>query len=291
MIRITRAGPLCTLQDAGRFGMLAAGISASGPMDRGGFAEAGARLGQAGSTAIEFTTAGLAIELESPLRVGFAGGLFQCRVNGKSRPWPGKAALKRGDTLEITPGAAGNYGYLRFDRDLAVPPVLGSRATNLAVQLGGWQGRTLRRGDVLPLGDAGTQTNVSSPAPADGPIRFVWGLHADLFAPAVRQAFITQPFGISPQIDRMGARLADTHGVFAGAQSLTLVSDAIVAGDIQVLGDGTPIVLLRDHQPTGGYPRIATVISADFDRFVQLRPGSEVRFLPVTVAHAQGALR
>ncbi|HEY0854228.1 MAG TPA: hypothetical protein VGD86_05325, partial [Devosia sp.] len=79
--------------------------------------------------------------------------------------------------------------------------------------------------------------------------------------------------------------------VFAGTKSLTLVSDAIVAGDIQILGDGTPIVLLRDHQPTGGYPRIATVTSADLDRFVQLRPGTAVTFQPITVAKAQGLLK
>jgi allophanate hydrolase subunit 2 len=75
--------------------------------------------------------------------------------------------------------------------------------------------------------------------------------------------------------------------VFTGSQILSLVSDVVVPGDIQILGDGTPIVLMRDHQPTGGYPRIATVVSADLDRFAQLRPGSEVRFEPVTVAHAR----
>jgi allophanate hydrolase len=89
----------------------------------------------------------------------------------------------------------------------------------------------------------------------------------------------------------MGVRLEDGEGVFAEAGSLSLVSDAIVAGDIQILGDGTPIVLMRDHQPTGGYPRIATVISADLDRFAQLRPGSPVAFVPVTVEHAQALLR
>ena len=76
-------------------------------------------------------------------------------------------------------------------------------------------------------------------------------------------------------------------GVFSGQRRLDLVSDAIVAGDIQILGDGTPIVLMRDHQPTGGYPRIATVVSADLDRFAQMRPGTDVRFQPVTLEHAR----
>ena len=119
----------------------------------------------------------------------------------------------------------------------------------------------------------------------------IWGLHADLFDAAVRTRFVDAAFAVSTRIDRMGARLIDPGGVFSGKTPLSLVSDAIVAGDIQILGDGTPIVLLRDHQPTGGYPRLATVISADLDRFVQLRPGAEVRFEPVTLAHAHAILK
>ena len=89
----------------------------------------------------------------------------------------------------------------------------------------------------------------------------------------------------------MGVRLDDPAGVFADASALSLVSDAIVPGDIQILGDGTPIVLMRDHQPTGGYPRIGTIISADLDRLAQLRPGHDVSFQPVTVEHARQILR
>ena len=92
-------------------------------------------------------------------------------------------------------------------------------------------------------------------------------------------------------MDRMGVRLADDGKVFAGASILSLVSDPILAGDIQILGDGTPIVLMRDHQPTGGYPRIGTVISADLDRFSQMRAGEAVAFEPVSVEHAQRLLR
>jgi allophanate hydrolase subunit 2 len=125
---------------------------------------------------------------------------------------------------------------------------------------------------------------VASPA---SPIRFVWGLHAELFAARVRERFLGERFRVSSRLDRMGIRLADPAGVFAGAPILSLVSDAIVPGDVQILGDGTPIVLMRDHQPTGGYPRIATVISADLDRLAQLRPGSELAFAPVSLHKAR----
>jgi biotin-dependent carboxylase-like uncharacterized protein len=291
VIRILRAGPLCTLQDAGRFGMLEHGVTASGPMDRGAFRAAGALLDVAGSTAIEFTPAGMSLEVTEPVRVGFAGGQFKASVNGKAKAWPGKARLKAGDRFDITPGPAGNYGYLRFERDIDLAPVMGSRSTNLTVGLGGFGGRALKAGDELRFGEPGVPVTAPTASPADGPIRFTWGLHADLFPATIREAFVTTPFVISPKLDRMGARLDDRGRVFEGSKSLTLVSDAIVAGDIQILGDGTPIVLLRDHQPTGGYPRIATVTSADLDRFVQLRPGTAVTFQPITVAKAQGLLK
>lgn len=291
MIRILRAGPLCTLQDEGRFGMLAHGVSASGPMDRGAFRGAGALLEVAGCTAIEFTPAGLALEVTEPVRVAFAGGQFKVTINGKAKAWPGKANLKAGDRLDITPGPAGNYGYLRFEREIDIAPVMASRSTNLTVGLGGFEGRALKAGDELRFGEPGEPGTAPMATATEGPIRFTWGLHADLFPAGVREAFVATPFVISAKLDRMGARLEDRGAVFAGSKSLTLVSDAIVAGDIQILGDGTPIVLLRDHQPTGGYPRIATVASADLDRFVQLRPGTAVSFQPVTVAKAQGFIK
>ena len=286
-ITITRAGPLTTLQDRGRFGMLAQGISASGPMDRRAFAAAGALLQKAGETGIEMTAAGIAFRADGSLRVGCAGGQFTLTVNGNLREWPARLGLHEDDVVEVTPGPAGNYGYLRFDREIDVPSLLGSRATNLTVGLGGFKGRALRAGDRITFGELGGASPVEATGPSDGPIRVLWGLHADLFDANVRTTFVTSGFTISTGLDRMGVRLTDPQQIFRTQRRLNLVSDAIVPGDIQILGDGTPIVLMRDHQPTGGYPRIATVVSADLDRFAQLRPGTEVRFRPVTLERAQ----
>ena len=171
--------------------------------------------------------------------------------------------------------------------------MLGSRATNLIVGLGGYKGRALVVGDKLKLIPADTDEARPARKHMDetGPIRFIWGIHADHFDPDVRTGFEQSSFKISTRLDRMGVRLTDEHGVFAQARVLSLVSDAIVPGDIQILGDGTPIVLMRDHQPTGGYPRIGTVISTDLDRFAQLRPNSEVQFAPTTVEHAHQLLQ
>ncbi len=288
LLTVTRAGPLTTLQDQGRFGMLRHGISASGPMDRGGFMEAGAQLTRAGTTALEFTQAGLGFRAEQDLVIGAGGGAFRLIVNGATLAWPARVELEAGDLVEIRPAVAGNYGYVRFEREIDVVPVLGSRSTNVTVGLGGFKGRALRAGDKIALaGDGAVVVQAPKPTSADGPIRVIWGIHADLFHPAVRRRFIEEAFEISTSLDRMGVRLVDRDGVFREQRRLNLVSDAIVAGDIQILGDGTPTVLMRDHQATGGYPRIATVVTADFDRFAQMRPGSEVRFRPVTLEHAR----
>jgi biotin-dependent carboxylase-like uncharacterized protein len=292
-LEIVRAGPLATIQDAGREGLLVHGISASGPMDRGAYSAAGQLAGASGEAGIEFTRAGLSVVVASgEVRFGWAGGEFSVSLNGAAMPWPGSGLATARDVLEITPGPAGNYGYLRFGAELDLPKVMGSLSTSTRARLGGLDGRALKAGDVLKLRGAGRKPEAGAAKPVGGgPIRFIWGIHAGHFDPSVRRRFATETFRITPVMDRMGVRLADERQVFAGASILSLVSDPILPGDIQILGDGTPIVLMRDHQPTGGYPRIGTVVSADLDRFAQSRPGEPVAFAPVSVEHAQRLLR
>jgi 5-oxoprolinase (ATP-hydrolysing) subunit C len=286
-IRLKEVGPLTTLQDGGRPGCLAYGISASGPMDRAGFDRAGLWLGQCGSTGIELTSVLAFQVVGGPIAVAFDGGAFTLRVNGAPMGWPGRLVLKAGDDVDVRPGPRGNWAYLRFGSEVIDGPTLGSRSTNSIAGLG----RILAAGDEVEF--AAPLLGKPGPHPAaaetrDGPIRIIWGLHAETFDRTVRQRFIDSGFRVSARMDRMGTRLDDPAGVFAGQRHLSLVSDAIVPGDIQILGDGTPIVLMRDHQPTGGYPRIATVLSADIDRLAQTRPGTEIRFAPVTLQHARG---
>ena len=120
-IRITRAGPLATLQDAGRPGLLRHGISASGPMDRAAFERAGGWLGSAGTTGIEFTMAGIGFVAEGSVSVAVDGGAFELTIDGEAKPWPTRALLGAGSVVDIRPGPAGTYGYLRFDREIDVP--------------------------------------------------------------------------------------------------------------------------------------------------------------------------
>ncbi|WIY54265.1 biotin-dependent carboxyltransferase family protein [Devosia sp. YIM 151766] len=293
LIRIKRAGPLTTIQDEGRHGMLAHGVSASGPMDRAAYRRAGLLAGATHRAGVEFTQAGLDLVLaEGELRIGWDGGAFVVRINGREASWPGSALLAAGDRLSVTPGASGNYGYLRFGGALDLDPVLGSHATNMRARLGGLDGRALVAGDELAFSGVGTlPEEVRRPDAEDGPIRFIRGLHWSWFSPKVQEDFVKGGFRITPIMDRMGVRLADEGRVFGGESILSLVSDPVQPGDIQILGDGTPIVLMRDHQPTGGYPRIGTVIGADLDRFAQMRPGEVVAFAPMSVERAHRMLR
>lgn len=292
-ISILRCGPLTTIQDRGRFGVLKHGVSGSGPMDTLAFEAAGILAGSVGGAGIEFTSAGMALEvLEGEVSLGWAGGQFVIMLDGVRQSWPGQAILRAGRRIEITTGPWGNFGYIRFGGEIDVPLVMGSRATSTRARLGGLDGRALAAGDVLSVVGEGEAGGAASCVELDtSPLRFVWGIHAQNFTGSVRKRFGTAEFSVTSSMDRMGFRLSDGEGVFAGASILSLVSEPVLPGDVQVLGDGTPIVLMRDHQPTGGYPRIATVIRADLDRLAQMRPGTKIAFRSVSVEHAQALWR
>ncbi|HWV20121.1 MAG TPA: hypothetical protein VN036_03755, partial [Devosia sp.] len=180
---IERAGPLVTIQDAGRFGFLAHGISASGPMDGAAFRRAGFLAGSGPAAGIEFSMLGLDLAVaEGTVAVGWDGGIFEVSLNGQKLEWPGGARLGPGDRLSISAGTGGNYGYLRFGGELDVPMVMGSRATSLRARIGGLDGRALLAGDRLRvIGDGEAPAAVGALEQTDAPIRFVWGLHAEVF--------------------------------------------------------------------------------------------------------------
>ncbi|WP_027835342.1 biotin-dependent carboxyltransferase family protein [Maritalea myrionectae] len=297
-IVLQRVSPHSTVQDAGRDDGLKYGVSASGPMDRPAFYQTVQLLGEGAPTALEFTMLGLAFSFHGePAMMAAAGGEFMCTINGIQQSWPLKAQLEDGDQVDIKTGPSGMYGYVRFDRDIDAPTILGSKATNLAAQIGGLDGKPLSIGDVIPLvdGDKITTDINYGEVPliepdADIVLRVLPGLHADLLGKGSWQSLFQSPFEISASTDRMGVRLNDPDNRFSDIEKLGLVSDAVVPGDIQILGEGTPVILMRDHQPTGGYPRIATLIDKDLDRAAQLRPNTRIRFQSISLEKAQQLL-
>ena len=296
-LSIIAAGPGVTLQDAGRRGYLRFGVTAAGPMDALAMATANRAVGAAaGATAIEISLGGIEVTADgATLPVAVAGGDFEVTLDGQRVPAAVRLALEPGARLRIRAGADGAWCYLAVGGGIAVPPVLGSNATHTRSSLGGIDGRALVAGDVLPVRtiapcEAGVVAlTVPWLARSDDSIRVILGPQDDYFSREQIDTFGSATFTVSHRSDRMayfldGPQIAPTNG-------LNIVSDGIVMGAIQVLGDGRPMVLMADRQVTGGYPKIATVIGPDLGHLAQTRPGATVRFAVTTIDLAVAALQ
>jgi allophanate hydrolase len=287
VLRVVQAGPQVTLQDAGRPGLMRFGIPRSGPMDRGAFAMACAAAG--GTAAVEVSRGGLVLECMSGA-AGFAisGGGFVVEQGGrKGGSWQ-RGVIRAGDRLAIRPGFWGSWCYLSFGA-IAGEGWMGALATHAPSGLGGG---ALTPGDELQVQGAALAERVL-PCPVwarpRGVMRVVMGPQERYFPAAARTAFLSGVHHLTDAGDRMGVRLRGPQAVPEGA--LSIPSEPILRGSVQVAGDGVATVLMADHQTTGGYPKIATVIGADLDAFAQLRPRDAVVFRAVTPDEAVGAAR
>ncbi len=288
-LTVEQAGPLTTLQDRGRPGYMRFGVARSGPVDRLAFAAAHAAAGNdAGGTAIEVSLGGVALRCNEGA-VGFAltGGDFTATLDGRRLgSWHG-GTLHAGETLVVREGAGGNWGYIALAGQPVARDWLGSTATHAPAGLGG--GR-LDVGQVMIIDNARDCDVLAIAAPniGGGPIRIVTGPQERFFPADALAALTTADFRPSTAFDRMGVVLVGPPMV---PTSLAMLSEPLVRGAIQINGAGVATVLLADHQTTGGYPKIATVITADLDRLAQLRAGSSFQFHAVDVATATGAAR
>jgi biotin-dependent carboxylase-like uncharacterized protein len=296
-LRILATGPGVTLQDCGRRGYLRFGVTGAGPMDRLAMATANRAVGAAaGTTAIEISLGGIDLTAEgATLAVALAGGHFAVSLDGRSLPPASRIALAPGSILRVRAGAAGAWCYLAVGGRIGIPPMLGSNATHTRSSLGGVGGRALTAGDLLPIrdampSDAGAAALV---APwleqSEQAIRVILGPQADYFSAPQIATFCQESWTIAHRSDRMAYFLEGPP--ITPANGLNIVSDGIVMGAIQVLGDGRPMVLMADRQVTGGYPKIATVIGADVGRLAQTRPGAQVRFAVTSIEAAVAARR
>jgi antagonist of KipI len=293
---VQEPGPLTTVQDLGRFGHLRVGIPTSGPMDRDAFVLGNRLVGNPdGAAGLECTLVGPRLELTDDRLVAVTGADVAPTLNGAAMPAWQAVPAKAGDVLRLGPARSGVRAYLAVAGGLATPPVLGSRATYVRGRLGGLEGRALRKGDRLPLGAAapGPARRVrAARVPAYGAeitVAVILGPQDDQFTVAGIDAFLSGPYELLPQSDRMGARLKGPFIEHTGGHDI--VSDGVPMGGIQVIGEGQPIVLLADRQSAGGYTKIATVCSFDLGRIAQLKPGGRLTFRRVTVAEAHAMLR
>ena len=283
-----------TIQDGGRFGYQRYGVGPAGAMDKVALAVANMLVGNAaGEAALEFTVLGGTFVVEGgPVRVALAGALADLRIDGDLIAPLTSATVLDGQTIAVGPARAGTFMILAVSGGFDVRRDLGSRSFHLRGGLGGVDRAPVRPGQVLPVGSAPPGPDLTAtvaPRVSAGAYRVVLGPQDDYFSEAGIATFLGETYRVSAEADRMGYRLSGP--AIEHAKGFNIVSDGIVTGSVQVPGSGEPIVLLADRQTTGGYPKIATIASADLPRFVQQRPGSELRFTAISLAEAIAAAR
>ena len=278
---ISFAGPLVTFQDIGRPGNMRYGVSASGPMDIISFEAANAVLGnETKQTAIEISLGGLILQChEGSITLAITGGDFLIEYQGqKISSWT-VLTIKKGERLSVRAGKSGSWAYLAFSGKLNVKDWLNSSSTH---STSGFGGGALKTGQKFTLSDASNQENRIGPIlkpnfNTNDLIHAVLGPQDQYFMNTAIKIFSDSIFKVSDNYDRMGMQLTGPKLELKSA--LSIPSEPVVKGSIQVSGDGIPTILLADHQTTGGYPKIATVISSDINRLVQFRSNQSVKFI------------
>jgi len=290
---IASIGPASSVQDAGRPGAQRYGLVPSGAMDRLALATANTLVGnepfaacvEIGPFGATFTARGGAV------RIALAGASRNADIAGRPVAPDTSATLADGETLTLGFARSGSFSYLAIEGSIAGEPMFGSLAVNARAGLGSPYPRPLQAGDELETKAASgaPERRIELPATSEAPIRAVWGPQDDEFSDDTKKLFVDSEWKISATSDRMGYRLegpALTH-----LHGHNIVSDGTVNGSLQVPGNGQPIVLMPDRGTSGGYPKIATVISADLGRFAQTPAGRPFRFQAVSMAEAQAAAR
>ena len=291
-LKIVELAPGAVIQDLGRPGYRRFGVTGGGAMDRFALAEGQAILGNdANAAALEMFAAGGLFRSEGQLTVATSGAEMEIAVNGSRVPWRAAVELGQGDELRIGAASEGTYGYLHLTGGIDCPPVLSSRSSHVPSGLG-WSpepGQSLI--PVSSVTGQGRQTLDRPDYYSRRAIRILDGPQSGLFLECDRDALVSCSFTVSGRRNRMGIRLDRKGGTFDAVSGLTLASDAIVPGDIQVSGDGIATVLMADSQPVGGYPRIANVITADQHVLAQFPSGTVFRMERTQPRLAVEALR
>ena len=278
------AGPYVSVQDVGRLGYLNFGVPRSGPMDQVSFNILRKALGgHSDFSAIEISVAGVKLRCtRGSVTAGLVGGMFDASIDGeKVMPWS-IFVLEKGSTLTVRGGREGSWAYLGFVGRMKSPDWLGSRSTHL---YSGLCGRPFKSGDQVAIDESEVveeihrELRVAEFSRYIGCVRAVLGPQDAFFSPKSIKDFQESEFTITPNFNRMGMGLG---GVSLNInKELTMPSEALVRGAVQVMGGGDPFVLMADHQTTGGYPKIATVVSMDVNPLAQARPGDKLRFVTV----------
>lgn len=296
-ITILNPGMLTTVQDLGRFGYQQFGVSASGVMDPRSASIANILAGNAeGEAVLECTMMGPNIRFDRANCIAITGGDLGPTLDGQPIANYAAVHVNAGQVLRFTMPRTGCRAYVAFAGGLDIPEVMGSRSTNMKARIGGYQGRKLQKDDVIGFRapkDELRNMGVRHISPEFIPrgeytLRVVLGPQDDAFTEKGIETFLTSVYTLTPEFDRMGCRLDGE--VIEHVNDGNIISDGIAFGAIQVPSAGKPIIMVADRQTTGGYTKIANVISADFRILAQLKAGDKIRFEKVSVKTAQDAL-
>jgi antagonist of KipI len=294
---VIKPGMLTTVQDAGRWGYQSRGVPVAGPMDPVSHRLANALVGNDPAAALlEVTLIGPELEFEDERLVAVAGADYDLSLDDRQVPSHAPFTVSAGSRLRFGARRLGARAYLAVSGGINVPPMLGSRSTHLVSAMGGVGGRALIAGDRLPLGDSslpqGTVLAPQEPIVAlpdrHAIVRVLPGPQADYFTPDALDLLQSAPYLVGHNSDRMGFRLQGPR--LTHARGADTISDATPLGVLQIPASGQPILLMADRQTTGGYPKLATVISADMAIAGQLAPNDTVAFVICTRAEALKAL-
>jgi antagonist of KipI len=295
VLHVVRPGMLTTIQDAGRWGWQGRGVSVAGPMDPYAHRLANALVGNSSSAAtLEVTLTGPELECEDERMLAVTGADFDVALDDLAVRMNTAFVAPAGSRLRFGRRRRGARAYVAIGGGIVVPPVLGSRATHVLGHMGGVAGRPVRAGDRLPLGPPNPGSDLSG-GPMTFPVlaeerarvRVVPGPHSGRFDAEALDRLQSAPYVVEPASDRMGFRL---RGPSIDAGRGELISDAVPLGALQVPPSGHPILLMADRPTTGGYPIVATVISADVGVAGQLGPGDAVSFAVCSRQDALAAL-
>ncbi len=294
VFEVVRPGLLTSIQDLGRRGWRRLGIPGSGAMDRQAVRATNAALGNdPGDAAIELPFPGPVLRALAEVDVAVGGADFDARLNATPLDPSTLARVRPGDLLTFQAPRRGQWAYVGVAGGIDAPVAFGSRSTYARGGLGGIGGRALRAGDILGAGEPTRARQVAQRAhisvPPAGPMRVVLGPQTEYFQVDARAVMLEQPFEVTMQRDRSGMRMRGPRLAHRGEAEI--LSDGLLPGAIQVPPDGSLVITLADGPTTGGYPKIACVISADLDRLAQCGPGDTLRFEAVTVARAHALLR
>ncbi|WP_291685526.1 biotin-dependent carboxyltransferase family protein [Bradyrhizobium sp.] len=290
---VSTIGPASSVQDGGRHGAQRYGLTPSGAMDPLALAAANTLVGNgAFDAAIEIGPFGAALTArEGAVRVALSGAPRSADIASRAIAWDSSTTLADGETLTLGFARGGAFSYLAIEGGITGESMFGSLAVNARAGLGSPYPRPLQAGDELQTraASAAAERRIELPAIAEGPIRVVLGPQDDEFGDEAKNLFFDSEWKISATSDRMGYRLEGP--VIRHLHGHNIVSDGTVNGSIQVPGNGAPIVLMPDRGTSGGYPKIATLITADLGRFAQIPAGKGFRFKAVSMAEAQGEAR